>query len=327
MPLYFFQGEEDYLIEKEINILKKKILGDNFDALNFRVSDNPDFLEFDEILRSSPMIFADVLYVIKCEKYFLDLKNKQKLDDKQNDILCESFANISQKVHVVLLCQIPPGEKKKPDSRKKIYKSVIKLAQVKNFPAYKAYEDYKIAPILKEIAKEKNIVISNDVILLLIQYCGPSIRNLDSQLEKLKLYSYPQTHITADMVKNVCFAGDDIFSLPDLILKKDYTTALENISKILDKSHYLEILAFLQTGFANLLKIKIFSKTLSSFEISRKTGLHEFVVKKNLEKLAAVSIDELLRVKFNLTNAEYFLKIGQLEPMTAFCNALMGEGQ
>lgn len=33
MPLYFFWGEEDYLIEKEVKTLKKKILDDKFARL------------------------------------------------------------------------------------------------------------------------------------------------------------------------------------------------------------------------------------------------------------------------------------------------------
>ena len=327
MPLYFFWGDEDYLIEKELKALKKKVLGDKFDALNFRVLDNPDFLTFDETLRTSPMFFGDVLYVIKCDKYFLESKNKIRLDDKQNDILCESLSRIADRVNIVLLCLIPRGEKKKPDSRKKIYKTVAKVADVKEFPSYKVYEDYKIAPVLKNLAKEKDILIPNDVITLLIQYCGSSIRNLDAQLEKLKLYCYPQKQINVDMVKEVCFAGDDIFSLPDLILKKDFTAALEQISKMIEKSHYLEILAFLQTSFTNLLKIKVFSKNFSSFDISRKTGQHEFVVKKNMEKLRNIDFDELLRIKFNLTNVEYLLKTGQIEPMAAFCDVFLKEAQ
>ena len=79
MPLYFFWGEEDYLIEKEVKTLKNKVLGDNFDALNFRVLDNPDFMTFDEALRSSPMFFGNIFYVIKCDKYFLESKSKIRL--------------------------------------------------------------------------------------------------------------------------------------------------------------------------------------------------------------------------------------------------------
>ena len=119
MPLYFFWGEEDYLIEKEVKALKKKILGESFDALNYRVLDNPDFSAFDEALRTSPMFFGDILYIIKADKYFLETKGKIKLDETQVSMLCESFKNIAQGVHVVLLCPIERGEKKKPDSRDK----------------------------------------------------------------------------------------------------------------------------------------------------------------------------------------------------------------
>ena len=83
MPLYFFWGEEDYLIEKEVKALKKKILGESFDALNYRVLDNPDFSAFDEALRTSSMFFGDILYIIKADKYFFETKGKIKLDETQ----------------------------------------------------------------------------------------------------------------------------------------------------------------------------------------------------------------------------------------------------
>ena len=80
MPLYFFWGEEDYLIEREVRALRQRVLGDGFDALNYRVLDNPDFNTFDEALRTSPMFFGEILYVIKCDKYFLESKTKAKLE-------------------------------------------------------------------------------------------------------------------------------------------------------------------------------------------------------------------------------------------------------
>ena len=327
MPLYFFSGEEDYLIEKEIKTLRQKVLGANCDALNYRVLDNPDFAAFDEALRTSPMFFGSVFYLIKCDRYFLETKNKIKLDDKQNAMLCDSFENVAEGVHIALVCPIERGSGKKPDSRKKIYKAIAKTAAIKDFPAFRAYEDYKIAPVLKNLAKEKDIILANDVIPLLIEYCGAQIRVLDAQLEKLKLYAHPKKQINTDMVRDVCFFGEDIFSLPDLILKKDYTKALEQISKILQKSHYLEVLGFMQTSFLNLLKTKIFSQSMAPAEISRKTGQHEFVVKKNLEKLRNIDTKELLRLKLNLSEVEYLLKSGQIEPMSAFSTMLYKEAQ
>ena len=43
------------------------------------------------------------------------------------------------------------------------------------------------------------------------------------------------------------------------------------------------------------------------------------------EKLKNISEDELLRIKLNLSNAEYLLKSGQIEPTSAFCRILYKE--
>lgn len=324
MPLKFFFGDEDYLIEKEICAYKKKILGAQVDELNFRTLENPDFMAFDEAMRSVPMLFGDVVYVIKCPKYFLETKSKEKLDDKQTAQLIESMENIDDRVHILLVVATPRGEKKKPDSRKKLFKAVQKIGEIKEFPSYRTYEEAKIAPILRTLAKEKDIIISPGVISLLIQYVGSSIRELDTTLEKLKLFAYPKKEIEPDMLDKVATFGQDVTKIPDLVLKKDYTKALSEISKLLERSHFLEVLGFLQTSFTNLLKTKLYSKTLGAMEISRKTGVHEFVVKKNLEKLSKMSFKELLDLKINLTEAEFKLKTGQIDPIGAFCEVFYG---
>ena len=122
MPLYFLWGDEDYLIEKALIDVKKKILGDNINALNYRSVDNPSFSLFSELLRTNSMMFGDSIIQIKCPKFFLTSKGEQKLDDKQTQELISGLNNISQGVHIILICPTPRGEKKKPDSRKKLFK-------------------------------------------------------------------------------------------------------------------------------------------------------------------------------------------------------------
>lgn len=41
------------------------------------------------------------------------------------------------------------------------------------------------------------------------------------------------------------------------------------------------------------------------------TGMHEYVVKLNLQKLKNTNLKELVRLKQNLTDAEYKVKSGQ----------------
>lgn len=328
MPLHFFWGEEDFNIELELNKLKGAVLKNEISPLNYRTLDNPDFAKLDEALRSSPMMFGDVLYIIKINKYFMDGGKKYTLDDKEIEELIRAMENISPSVFVVFLCHVEKGSRKKPDSRKKLYKAVAKFGEIHEFAAFKPYEDYKIAPWIKTNAKSKGIELSPDATSTLIQISGASLRDLDTQLEKLKLMAHPDVKITKKMVEDITSVNQDIFSLCDLILEKNYETALNEISNLLEKSHYLEVLAFLQTSILKLLQTKLYSKKISGFELAKKLGQHEFVVKKNLEKLSKITLEELIRLKLNLTNSEFKLKTGTIsDPILAFELAMIEEAK
>ena len=293
-------GDEDFLIEKATNKIKKEILGNDVNELNYRAVDNPNFALFSELIRTNAMMFGDIVILIKCQKYFLESKTKEKLDEKQTAELITGLNNISDRVHLILVCPTPRGEKKKPDSRKKLYKEIIKLTKPQEFPSYKSYEEYKLIPVIKKMTDEIDIKIGQAEASLLIQTVGSSLRDISTQLEKLKLYAYPEKTITSQMINNVVSNNCDIFALVDIILKKDWAQALNLISDILQKEHFLPSLAFIQTTVTNLLKIKLYSKTFSSFELAAKLNQNEFIVKKNMEKLVNVDLQDLIRLKINL---------------------------
>ncbi|MBR1616731.1 hypothetical protein IJ670_01120, partial [bacterium] len=169
MPIYFLWGDEDYLIEKAVNKIKKDVLKDDINALNYRYLDNPDFPMFSQTLRTAPMMFGDIVVSIKCQNYFLEVKNKISLDDKQNTEIVNAFKNVSDSVHIVLICPIPRGEKKKPDSRKKIYKELSKITKPIEYPSFKTYEESKIVPHVQKIAEELGLKISSQNALHLIR--------------------------------------------------------------------------------------------------------------------------------------------------------------
>ena len=327
MPVYFLWGDEDYLIEKRAQKIKKEILKDNINELNYRTVDNPSFSLFSELLRTNAMMFGDVVIQIKCAKYFLESKNKEKLDDKQTKELIDAINNISERIHIILICPTPRGEKKKPDSRKKLYKELIKITKPEEYQSYKTYEEYKLIPVIKKIANEKGLKINQNECSLIIQTVGSSLRDIANQLEKLKLYAYPNDLITPEMIKDIVSNNTDIYNLVDLILKKDYKQALYDISELLQKEHYLPSLAFIQTTFSNLVRLKLYANTCSSYELAIKLNQNEYVLKKNLEKIKNINLNELIRLKINLTNAEYKLKTGILkDPILAYELAFLESG-
>lgn len=319
MPVYFLWGDEDFLIEKRTLEIKKKALGEDINELNFRSVDNPSFALFSELLRTNPMMFGNTVIQIKCPKYFLESKNKEKLDEKQTKELTEALSNVSDMIHIILICPTPRGEKKKPDSRKKLYKELVKITKPEEFPSYKSYEEYKLIPVIKKLAKELSLKINDSESSLIVQTTGTSLRDISNHLEKIKLYIHPNDVITKKAVEETTTNTVDIYNLVDLILAKDYASSLNLISNLLQKEHYLLSLAFIQTVFSNLLKIKLYSKLLSSYDIAIKLNMNEYIVKKNMEKLSPVSLDELIRLKINLTEVEYKLKTGTIkDPILAY---------
>lgn len=327
MPIQFIWGDEDFLIEREIKKIKKQVLNDDINDLNYKVIDNPCFTTFSELLRTNAMMFGDTVCVIKCAKYFLETKNKEKLDEKQTAELINGFSNVSNRIHFILICQTPRGENKKPDARKKIYKELVKIAEVKEFQSYKNYEEYKLIPIVQKMAKELALKIKDSEISTLIQTTGTSLRDISGQLEKLKLFAYPNDTITPEMVEKVATSNSNIFSIVDLIFKKNYTSCLELLAEILQKEHFLPSLAFLQTVITNSIKLKMFSKNSSTYDLAIKLNMNEYRVKKELERLQDVTIDELIRLKINLVNAEYNLKTGVIkDPLLAYELAFFEKG-
>ncbi len=321
MPLSFFWGEEDYLIEKEVNKIKQETLQEGFFELNYKVVDNPPFADFVFLLRSQSMMFGNCVYVIKCEKYFLG--GKIKLNDKEVEELIEAFGLISDKIHIILTARVERGEKQKPDSRTKLFKAIQKNATVKEFPAFKAYEEYKILPVLKEMLKEHNLKADNSCLEEIIRMTGPYLRDLYSVLDKISLYIYPNNVITQKILHYLFNSSSNIFKLVDYILEKKYDKTLFEISNMLQKSHYLEILSFLETSFSRILLTKIYSKTMSSFDIARKTGQNEYAVKMSLNKIKNIPLQDLIRLKKNLVNAEFEIKTGEKEVQSALLEAFI----
>jgi len=329
MPVYLFWGDEDFTLENEIKDIKDKVLkisdGNEISPLNYRCLDNPDFKTLIDALRCQPMMFGDVVYKIRADKYFLETTKKFKLDDKQTDEVIKALEMVSERVHIILTCPIDKGDRKKPDSRKKIFKAVQKTGIIKEFTAFKAYEEYKILPVLKAMVQKAGLKGDSTVLTMIIRQTGPSLRDLNSALDKIKLLIHPDAVITKDVVEKLGGESRNIFLISDLILEGKFDKALFEISNLLNKSHYLEILAFLQSSFSKLLMTKVYSNSMSSFDIARKTGQNEFVVKKSLEKLRNISTDELVTIKQNLTQAEYEIKSGIKEPMLAFANAFLSK--
>ena len=304
MSVYFFYGDEDYNIELEIENMRSK-LNQDFISMNFQVLDNPEYSELITALRTPPMMFGNMLVVINAEKYLTSQKNY--FEDSELADIEDALKNNPDSLDIVFVVKLPRDEGKKPDSRRKLYKILSKF-NTKEFPVFKTYKTADIAEWIKKRAKSKNLVLKEDAINLLIEHIGNNLRQFDGELDKLKLIAYPEKTVTQKMVQEIAVSNEDLFNITDLIMKNRKDKALLEFKKLTDKKHPLEILSAIQTMLRKWIILKIKANSCTPAELSRLTGMHEFVVKQTLTKLKNTSAADLVSLKENLFEAECKIK-------------------
>ena len=304
MAVYFYYGDEDYNIDLAIAKLQS-ILNPDFAAMNFQVFDNPEYQTLIQALRTPPMMFGNMLIVINAEKYLLSQKNY--FEDSELEDIEDALKNNPETLNIVFVVKLPREENKKLDSRRKLYK-ILNQFNSQEFQTFKTYKIAEISAWIKQQAKNKNISIKDDATSLLIEQIGNNLRQLDTELEKLKLIAYPDKQITKDMVSEISISNQDLFNLTELIIQSRKDKALLEFKKLIDKKHPLEILSAIQTMLRKWILLKIKSKNHSSIELAKITGMHEFVVKQTLTKLKNTATADLIRLKENLFEAECKIK-------------------
>lgn len=308
MAVFLFYGQEDYLINEEIKKLKSELLDASFMSMAYKVLDNPPYGNLIDAVQGSPLMFGNSLSVINMDKYFIG--NKLNLSDKEIECIDFALSNLNNSVNIIFVCKIDRDENKKPDSRKKLFKTISKYSQVREFPQYRAYQKELNMQIAK-MAKEKDITISSDNIALIIQQIGVNLTLINSELEKIKTAVSPKKIIDSNDIKMYGTTCEDIFVLADLIIEGNKNRILKQYNLLTEKRHPLEILSILQNNFQQFIFIKNYEKKMSAKEMSLKLRLHEYIIMKTQEKLRKTPLDKLIEIRENLVNAEYKIKSGQ----------------
>ena len=304
MAVYFFYGEEDFNIEVEIKKLKES-LDKNFLEMSYKVYENPEFSDLISILRTQPMMFGKMLVVIKCLDYF-----SKTFADKEIKEISTALENNTDSLDIVFVAQLPRDEGKKLDSRKKFFKLLSKY-NAKEFPTIPTYKTADLETFIRKQAQKKKLKITQDAAKQLLEQIGNNLRQLDNELDKLCVVSVVGYPVSADVVKEYSYSNEDLFGFAKHLMLGQKDVALKEYRLLLSKRHVLEVLAPLQTMLRNWIFLKAKSSKLSTFELARVLGWNEFRVQKTLPEIKQAKLKDLVKLKENLTEAEYRIKSGQ----------------
>ena len=310
MTLYLFHGQEEFLIEKDIGKLKNKLLDKSFISMNYKTYSNPKFTDLIDILSTQPMMFGNSLIVINCENYF-ESKGGISLDDKQFSQLEKALANVPEQINIIFLYKIDRSANKKIDTRKKFYKIISAACEVREFKQLPTY-DKTLPTIITKLGKENDVEITTDCAAKIIEMLGSNMRVIDNELKKLKLYIYPNSKPSVRDIEQICTSTQDIFKLVDYFVLGEKDAAVKELNMLTQTQHPLQILALLQGTISRFINLKLLSRDMNAFEISKKVGMHEYRVKLELEKIRGYKYDDLLQLKKKLVETEYKMKSGQV---------------
>ncbi len=300
--IYLFTWNSNFLVKQQVKVWKDHFISKYWDfnlihIKNFDLIDN-NFLTFN--ITSVAFLAERKLVIIDIEDSIKPTKSKKI---KKSDVLKEErgelLINILSKVpesNIILINMV------NPDKRSKFYKSLSKIAELKEFN--KSDNNFSL---LQLISKKYNNKISKQAIETIIAYKSSNIGKIYSEIEKLLItYNYiDKKEIVENIVPEL---EESIFQIIDDILWKRINDSIIKINIILNN---INIYAFYNNLISNLrtsiyiYHLKYLWKNTGEISTILDLGKIAFLITKNHK----IEYKNLKKIYINLVNIDKKMKL------------------
>ena len=288
---YVFTWNSEFLITEALNKWKKQFIEKYSD---FNLTHLKEIKNLDKnILKDA--ILSGSLFSSEKKLIILDINND--IWDELEDFLIKNLEKKPQENIIILNYFLP-------DKRKKFWKNIKNISEIKEFNLENEEDTKKI------INSKFSWKIDLEAINTIIKYKSNKINKIIPELEKLTI---TKSFITKkDIEENIVpELEESIFQIIDLVLNKQIPEAVDKINIILNETNifafYNNLLSNLRTSLF-ILKLKQEKKTQS--EISKILDLwnRSFLIGKNYK----INFHELKNLYINLVNIDKNMKMWKL---------------
>ena len=288
---YIFTWNSEFLITEALNKWKKQFIEKYSD---FNLTHLKEIKNLDKnILKDT--ILSGSLFSSEKKLIILDINND--IWDELEDFLIKNLGKKPQENIIILNYFLP-------DKRKKFWKNIKNISEIKEFNLENEEDTKKI------INSKFSWKIDLEAINTIIKYKSNKINKIIPELEKLTITKDFISKI--DIEENIVPEFEEsIFQIIDLVLNKQIPEAVDKINIILNETNifafYNNLLSNLRTSLF-ILKLKQEKKTQS--EISKILDLwnRSFLIGKNYK----INFHELKNLYINLVNIDKNLKTWKL---------------
>lgn len=268
--IIFFTWENKIFLKKEldrwIGYFIEKYWENNISRID---KDQLKDININQELTSLPFLSDKKLIILNQIPFAGANKDSEEVKDDDSKII-DCLENIPDNNFVLFI-------QESPDKRKLLYKKILEIATIKDFPNLDEYG-------IKSYIKESLPWIQSDAIEKLMLYKNNNIEKIEQEIEKLSLYKQDSI-ISTDNIETYVLPEieSSIFIFLDRLLELNYDKAIINLEQILLSAKIEPTFAWIMTNLRKYLYTIYFKNNwLPDSEIINLLKLHPFVFKKNI---------------------------------------------
>lgn len=300
--VYLIYGPEDYLRRQYRDKLKAAILPDG-DTMNYNYFEGKG-LDVNEIMGLADTLpfFADYRLIILENTGFFS---------SANEAMAEYVKRVPESTILVFV-------EENADKRNKLFKTVSTVGYAANMASPDQETLVKwVAGMLKG---EGRRITKNDC-LLFLSLIDLDMENIRQELEKLVCYTMGRDFVTAEDIQAVCsiHTENKIFDMINAVAGKNKRQAMALYNDLLTlKEPPMRTLYLIARQFNVLLQIReLAGQGFPNNIIAERTGMKEFVVRKNVGLARKFSVEELKGAVEFCTQMEEDVKTGKMADQIA----------
>ena len=274
----------------------------------------------------------------------LNLTNLSGQEIKQDPELfltaVQSYPFMSDKRYVVVRDYNPTATELKNKIIKRVFQepidtSVIVIINSEKCEALKKLELVTVvdcnkadAPLITSFIRNKalksGVVVSNEAINLLLEYCSMDLTRINSELEKLLSFVGENAEISKEQVELLVNKDTDfeVYEFTEAVATKNFDKSFEILSELAQKSQDKQRLFIsIYYHFRRLLHACLSKGTIK--ELAESLSVKEFVAKKAREQASKFKAKRLKQICDKLSYYDGAFKSGEISVDTALFNSVL----
>lgn len=294
--VYLIYGNEPYLVKMYKNRLKKAIIPEQ-ESMNYAYYDSlPEKIDEVKAFADTMPFFGDRRLVI------LD-----KIQAFKKDIgLADYIQDIPETATIIFT-------EEEVDKRSKLYKAISKYGCVMELNKL-GIPDLRV--FIGSRMQKAGKGISEKDCNYLIESVGDDLNTLVNEADKCIAYSGEKNYIDRAMIDSVCSmqVENKIFDMVDAILLHDAARVYKLYGDLVTlRENSFGIMAVIRNNFNRLLLVdELYEDGCSIVEISSRTKIVDWQIKKMLPKIKRYSSDKLRKAMGLIVDTEYSIKVGNI---------------